>query len=134
MLLNPNADFGFLDVELEPGRLPDGLAELEVALSYGEPDDDFTAAQTFRLPALQPMDAVDWAGVDVAFFGLPHGAAQPMAAAMPGGCVPASRTSRRTRSRAPGISATAPAGPSRRTRPRSGCWSRTTRSGTSGRC
>ena len=51
VLLNPNADFGFLDVELEPGRLPDGLAELEVALSYGEPDDDFTAAQTFRLPA-----------------------------------------------------------------------------------
>jgi hypothetical protein len=51
VLLNPNADFGFLDVELELGRVPDGLAELEVALSYGSPDDDFTAAQTFRLPA-----------------------------------------------------------------------------------
>jgi len=42
------------------------------------------AARSFQLPALQPMEAVDWAGVDVAFFGLPHGAAQPVAAAMPG--------------------------------------------------
>jgi hypothetical protein len=51
VLLNPHADFGFLDVELETGRLPAGLAELEVTLSYGTPGDDFTAEQTFRLPA-----------------------------------------------------------------------------------
>jgi len=51
VLVNPHADFGFLDVELEPGRLPDGLAELAVTLSYGALDDEFTAEQAFRLPA-----------------------------------------------------------------------------------
>ena len=43
------------------------------------------AAGTHALPALQAVDAVDWSGIDVAFFGLPHGAAQPVAAAMPAG-------------------------------------------------
>lgn len=41
------------------------------------------AARSHDLPALVPVDAVDWQGVDVAFFGLPHGAAQPVAAALP---------------------------------------------------
>ena len=41
------------------------------------------AAQRHGLPELQPLDSVDWDGVDVAFFGLPHGAAQPVAASMP---------------------------------------------------
>ena len=41
------------------------------------------AARTHDLPALVPVDAVDWQEVDVAFFGLPHGAAQPLAAALP---------------------------------------------------
>jgi N-acetyl-gamma-glutamyl-phosphate reductase len=37
-------------------------------------------------PALPPMVAVeqvDWQGIDIAFFGLPHGAAQPVIAALP---------------------------------------------------
>jgi N-acetyl-gamma-glutamyl-phosphate reductase len=41
------------------------------------------AARSFALPPLQAVDAVDWQGVDVAFLGLPHGAAQPLAAAIP---------------------------------------------------
>ncbi|MBK8211076.1 MAG: N-acetyl-gamma-glutamyl-phosphate reductase [Rhodospirillales bacterium] len=41
------------------------------------------AARAHALPPLQPVDAVDWQAVDVAFFGLPHGAAQPLAASMP---------------------------------------------------
>jgi N-acetyl-gamma-glutamyl-phosphate reductase len=41
------------------------------------------AARAHTLPPLQPVEAVDWQDVDVAFFGLPHGAAQPLAAAMP---------------------------------------------------
>lgn len=41
------------------------------------------AASTHALPALQPVDAIDWGGVDVAFFGLPHGAAQPVATTVP---------------------------------------------------
>lgn len=41
------------------------------------------AAAAHALPALQPVDAIDWQEIDVAFFGLPHGAAQPVAAAMP---------------------------------------------------
>jgi hypothetical protein len=52
VLLNPRADFGFLDVELEPGRLPDGLATLEVALSYEAAG--FSTASTFRLPGTGP--------------------------------------------------------------------------------
>lgn len=42
------------------------------------------AAQAHALPPLLPLDAIDWQGVDVAFFGLPHGAAQPLAASLPG--------------------------------------------------
>ena len=41
------------------------------------------AARTHALPPLQAVDAVNWQGVDVAFLGLPHGAAQPLAAAIP---------------------------------------------------
>jgi N-acetyl-gamma-glutamyl-phosphate reductase len=41
------------------------------------------AARSHALPSLQAVDAVDWQGVDVAFLGLPHGAAQPLAAAIP---------------------------------------------------
>ena len=41
------------------------------------------AARTNALPALLPIEAIEWQGVDVAFLGLPHGAAQPLAAALP---------------------------------------------------
>jgi N-acetyl-gamma-glutamyl-phosphate reductase len=41
------------------------------------------AARSRELPVLQPIEAVDWQSVDVAFFGLPHGAAHSVAAAMP---------------------------------------------------
>jgi hypothetical protein len=51
LLINPNADFGFLDVELEVGRRPDGLAEVEIQLSYESAAGDFTTSQDFRLPA-----------------------------------------------------------------------------------
>ena len=40
-------------------------------------------ARTAALPSLRPVEALAWDGIDVAFFGLPHGAAQPVAAAMP---------------------------------------------------
>ncbi|HST67430.1 MAG TPA: hypothetical protein VLM05_19815, partial [Mycobacteriales bacterium] len=62
VLLNPGADFGFLDVELEAGRLPDGLAELEVALSYGA-DDGFRTTSTFQL---------DGTGAGASTAGNPH--------------------------------------------------------------
>jgi N-acetyl-gamma-glutamyl-phosphate reductase len=35
------------------------------------------------LPDLVALDAVDWSALDVAFFGLPHGAAQPAIASLP---------------------------------------------------
>lgn len=35
------------------------------------------------LPALIPAEAIDWSGIDVAFFGLPHGATHRVAAAAP---------------------------------------------------
>lgn len=41
------------------------------------------AAARCNLPELQAADAIDWDGVDVAFFGLPHGAAHPLAQVMP---------------------------------------------------
>lgn len=41
------------------------------------------AAADHGLPALTSTDAVDWSGVDVAFFGLPHGAVQALAPAIP---------------------------------------------------
>lgn len=51
VLINPNADFGFLDVELELGRIPDGLTEAEVMLGYAAPSSGFAASGTFHLPA-----------------------------------------------------------------------------------
>jgi N-acetyl-gamma-glutamyl-phosphate reductase len=36
-----------------------------------------------RLPPLVAVDAVDWQDVDIAFFGLPHGAAQPVIERLP---------------------------------------------------
>jgi len=35
------------------------------------------------LPPLVAVDNVDWEGIDIAFFGLPHGASQPVIAALP---------------------------------------------------
>jgi hypothetical protein len=49
VLINPNADFGFLDVELELGRIPDGFAGVDVSLSYAPLASGFAAAETFRL-------------------------------------------------------------------------------------
>ncbi len=51
LLINPSADFGFLDVELELGRAPDGLAGATVTLSRAVATSGFTASGTFRLPA-----------------------------------------------------------------------------------
>ena len=42
-----------------------------------------TVANAKGLPSLQSVETVDWQEVDVAFFGLPHGAAQPLAVSMP---------------------------------------------------
>ena len=49
VLLNPNADFGFLDVEVELGRLPDGIAEAEAVLSYTTPTSGFSTSKSLRL-------------------------------------------------------------------------------------
>ena len=51
VLINANADFGFLDVELELGRAPAGLAEAEVTLGYTAPTTGFAASEVFHLPA-----------------------------------------------------------------------------------
>ncbi|MFO1154315.1 MAG: N-acetyl-gamma-glutamyl-phosphate reductase [Rhodospirillales bacterium] len=36
------------------------------------------------LPALSSVEGVDWSAIDIAFFGLPHGAAQKVIAGLPG--------------------------------------------------
>ncbi|MBK8175342.1 MAG: N-acetyl-gamma-glutamyl-phosphate reductase [Rhodospirillales bacterium] len=60
-------------------------ADRKAGQSFGEVFPHLAGVARGRgLPDLQPVDAVDWETVDVAFFGLPHGAAQPLAAAMPG--------------------------------------------------
>lgn len=41
------------------------------------------AAGDAQLPPLSPVEDVDWAAIDVAFFGLPHGAAQKVIAGLP---------------------------------------------------
>jgi N-acetyl-gamma-glutamyl-phosphate reductase len=41
------------------------------------------ASEDHRLPPLAAVDDVYWSGIDIAFLGLPHGAAQPLVAALP---------------------------------------------------
>ena len=59
-------------------------ADRKAGQTFGEVFPHLAGAERARgLPPLQPVDAVDWNTVDVAFFALPHGAAHPLAATMP---------------------------------------------------
>jgi N-acetyl-gamma-glutamyl-phosphate reductase len=59
-------------------------ADRKAGQSFGEVFPHLgTVARARGLPPLQSVEAVDWQLVDVAFLALPHGAAHPLAAAMP---------------------------------------------------
>jgi hypothetical protein len=49
-LINPRRNFGLLTVELEAGRIPAGVRQIDVALHYAAPDGSFAVDKTFRLP------------------------------------------------------------------------------------
>jgi N-acetyl-gamma-glutamyl-phosphate reductase len=59
-------------------------ADRKAGQTFGEVFPHLAGAErAHRLPPLQQVHAVDWNAVDVAFFGLPHGEAQPLATTMP---------------------------------------------------
>ncbi len=59
-------------------------ADRKAGQSFGEVFPHLAAvANAKALPSLQSVETVDWEGIKVAFFGLPHGAAQPLATALP---------------------------------------------------
>lgn len=59
-------------------------ADRKAGQSFGEVFPHLAAvANAKTLPSLQSVETVDWQAVDVAFFGLPHGAAQPLAISVP---------------------------------------------------
>lgn len=47
--INPYADFGLLEVELEPGRIHPDVREVDVELAYSSPDGLLQAGEQFRL-------------------------------------------------------------------------------------
>lgn len=59
-------------------------ADRKAGQSFGEVFPHLAAvANAKTLPSLQSVETVDWQGIDVAFCGLPHGAAQPLAISVP---------------------------------------------------
>lgn len=55
--INPYADFGILDVDVEPGRIHADVKQVDVALSYAGADPQFHAEQHFRIVPGNPQDA-----------------------------------------------------------------------------
>lgn len=49
LVINPHADFGLLDVQVEAGRLHPDIKEVEAFLAYTSPTTDFRADERFRL-------------------------------------------------------------------------------------
>ena len=59
-------------------------ADRKAGQSFGEVFPHLAAvANAKTLPSLQSVETIDWQGIDVAFCGLPHGAAQPLAISVP---------------------------------------------------
>ena len=59
-------------------------ADRKAGQSVGDVFPHLAAVANARgLPPLQSVETVDWQAVDAAFFGLPHGAVQPLATAIP---------------------------------------------------
>ncbi len=56
LLINPYADFGVLDVEVQPGRIHADVRQADIALSYTSADTRFSAEEHFRM---LPGDAQD---------------------------------------------------------------------------
>ena len=46
--INPYDDFGVLEVEVEPGRLHPEIAQIDLDLSYNDPQSEFAAGEHFR--------------------------------------------------------------------------------------
>ena len=71
--INPFADFGVLDVEIETGRVHEDVQTVDVDLRYESPDGCFVATETVRLtPHESPAQTHHWqvrtAGIELASY------------------------------------------------------------------
>jgi hypothetical protein len=61
IVINPSADFGVLEVEVELGRVHADVSQVDVDLAYTSPDGTFNAKEHFRLrPGLPPEKPPRW--------------------------------------------------------------------------
>jgi hypothetical protein len=59
--INPSADFGVLEVEVEAGRVHSDVSQVDVDLAYNSPDGNFNAKEHFRLtPGQPPANPLRW--------------------------------------------------------------------------